>query len=277
MEKPAMKTTAVLVLAACAAGAAADGSFLTSGFIGREQYPQFRGIVGLPGSGFAVSPDGRLDFSGAMAYSTPVAFTPGGARVILGVGVYSYDREIQWLRSGKDATTGNGTGFISFGFDLPQAGQGMLGFASLSGGRDMTINLQYTPRQSGKVKVAVGALDFSGVGGSSGTGIQDDDDSSQSFYVVATGPLQEGVYASLGTGTRRYTGLFGNLSGNINRNFKGVVEYDGFNWNYGIAFNPGPFVKSDPFRDLPVRSPELTMFLGMVRGNRPAWSVVLSF
>lgn len=262
------------------AGALAAGAFAQVELVGRYRYPQFRGLSGLPGGGFSVNPDGTFGFKGAMAYTTPIAYTPGGARFAVGAGLVSNNTQLRFFRSGEkaDKAEGNGTGFFLAGFDMPYAGRLSGSLMVLSGVQDSALNFQFQPSIPGRFQLAAGVQDLAGVGGSGGT-FDEDRDSSQSFYLVGTAPMGEKGHFSLGGGTGRFRKGFANASYNVLNNVKGIVEFEGFHWNYGIAFNTGPLTRlpQGVLDELPSRVPELTLFLGMTRGKYATWSLVFSF
>jgi hypothetical protein len=268
------------LLAAAVLGSASL-CFAQTGLVGKDQFPQFRGLSGLSGSGFAVGPDGRPDFRGAMGYSAPIGHTLGGFRLAVGGGVISGNtNRLSFFRSESlknDATQGNGTGFALIGGDLGRYGRLAFGFTILSGVGDNVSHIQYSPPLQGPVQVGIGILDLGGSGGSSGEGLEGDDRTSLSSFGVVTGKVTEGVHASVGVGTRRFQKGFGSLSANFSPNFKALVEHDGFGWNYGVAYNPKAARAEDTWTVTDVRDIQFTMFLGMTKAKYPSWSLVVSF
>ncbi|HZH99331.1 MAG TPA: hypothetical protein VEX38_10200, partial [Fimbriimonadaceae bacterium] len=169
-----------------------------------------------------------------------------------------------------------------FGLSTP-LGNLTTGGMVLSGIGDSVLNLHFSPRlqkedeyslQEGpKIALGVGVQDVFSTGGSSGQNIdlRVGGRTSRSFYAVATAELSPDIYVSLGTGTRRFKGIFGNASVNVTPWLKGVAEYDAFNWNYGIA---GSLFQIPISSD---RSVQATAFLGFVRGKHLTWSLGFSF
>lgn len=263
-----------------AALAAAACSMAQVELIGQHRYPQFRGLSGLPGGGFAVKADGSLDFSGAMAYTTPIAYTPGGGRFVFAAGIISNNRKFRFFaeRGGADKAEGNGTAYGLAGLDVPGAGRLSTSFMMLSGVQDSVLNFQFQPLIPGNIQVAAGVQDISGVGGSGGT-FDQDRESSQSFYLVGTAPFGEKGHVSLGYGTKRFSKGFASASYTVIPRVKGVLEFEGFHWNYGVAVNTGPLWRrgASLMEETVGRNPELTMFVGLTRGKYATWSLAFSF
>ncbi|MCW5941709.1 MAG: hypothetical protein KIS66_05730 [Fimbriimonadaceae bacterium] len=263
-----MRTVAAsLILLGCANLGSAQ-----SGLAGRDQFPQFRGLTGLSGSGFAVGEDGRPGGRGPMAISTPIGHTLGKWSAVAGGAVVSPDRRFNARFPGRSAY-GNGNGFLLLGADLGRHGNLAATCDFLSSYSDTAWHLQYSPVLKGPVQVAVGVLDLTGNGGSSGQDLPGDERSSRSFFGVATVKVRDGAYVSLGTGTRRYQKGFGNASLDLAKSLQAVVEHDGFGWNYGLAFRPfgdqGPVVEG--------RRVKVTAFLGLVQSRYATWSVVIGY
>lgn len=245
---------------------------------GRDRFPQFRGLSGLSGAGFGVLANGRASFNGAMAYSTPIGHTLGGWSLAAGAGTISKNRTPVFFTTGSlDKTKGNGTAFFVAGLDLGPVGSLAGGFTFLSGFGDNVSTLQFSPLAKGPVQWSVGCQDLGGSGGSSGESSPGDGRSSRSFFGAVTYEVQEGVYATGGIGTRRFQKGFASLSGNLGKNFKALAEYDGFGLNYGVAFSPGPLGRINlPSLEV-TRTPEITVFLGMVKSRYATLSLVASF
>ncbi|RYG45062.1 hypothetical protein EON79_13495 [bacterium] len=238
---------------------------------GYHQYPQYRTMSGLPGSGFAVDPFGVIG-RGAISLSTPVAYSLGHGRLLFGAMSVSNSRRPRvQFGAGNGLRSGNGTGQAMYGLQLGRYGTLTSTVMVLSGTRDQAFNFHWTPPQrGGKVTYAVGVQDLLGDGGSSGTNVRGDGDSSSSLYAVATGEVAKETYVSLGYGTRRFGRPFGNASTTLLPNTKGYVEYDAFNWNFG-----GSFVVALGSQD---RTPSnLTLHAGLIRGKYLALSANISF
>lgn len=273
MRRELLCLAATAALSACAVPVLAQAELS-----GPDRFPQFRGLSGLSGGGYGVDQDGRASFRGAMAYSTPIGHTLGRWSIAAGTGLVSIDRKYRF-GSFKDSGTrdGNGTGFATVGLDLEQAGSLAFGFTLLSGVGDNVSNIQYSPRLTGPIKCSVGVQDLGGSGGSAGEGRPGDTDSSRSIYGAVTWQIKDGIYLTGGAGTRRFQKGFGSLSAGLGRNFRGLVEHDGWNFNYGIAYNPGPLYKVDSWDAGKVRTAEITVFAGIIQNRYAGWSVAVSF
>ncbi len=245
---------------------------------GRDRFPQLRGLSGLSGAGFGVLANGRPSFKGAMAYSTPIGHTLGGWSLAAGAGTISKNQTPVFFTTGNlDKTRGNGTSFFVAGLDLGPVGSLAGGFTFLSGLGDNISTLQFSPLAKGPVQWSLGCQDLGGSAGSSGEKQPGDDRTSRSFFGAVTYEVQEGVYATGGIGTRRFQKGFASLSGNLGNNFKALAEFDGFGLNYGIAYSPGALGRfSVPDLDM-TKIPEITLFLGMVKGRYATLSLVASF
>lgn len=237
---------------------------------GPDNFPQFRGVSALPGGGICLMPDGNPGANGALAFSTPIGFALGHYRLNFGASVVSNSGKFVGFRNSKGENEGNGTAYVIGGAELGSAGRASVSFMVLSSFGDNAWNIQYQPgQQKGPVWYSVGVQDVFGHGGSAGESIPGDSETSRSFYGVATGLIGENTYVSLGTGSRRFSKGFFNASTNIGRDYKGMVEHDGFNWNYGIACTLGT--------DRDDRARGFTVFLGYVRGKYLTWSVGASY
>ena len=234
-------------------------------------------MLGLPGSGFTLTKDGRVDASGALSLSTPVAYGLGNNRFVLGGASLSNSLRPRFPETGKNDDLnrgGNGTAQFLYGISLKQAGTLTPAIVFLSGHGDTVFNLQYTapPVGNGDVTYAIGVLDIAGSGGASGQGQPSDGDSTTSFYGVATytAPKYD-AHISLGIGSRRYEGLFGNASMTVIPNVKGYLEYDTFNVNGGVGWSiPMPSKSSG-------NQLGLVLQVGVVRGKYLSTSINFSF
>jgi len=242
---------------------------------GPGEYPQFRSMSGLPGSGYGVMSDGKIDPLGAWSLSTPIAYGLQPWQFAVGFGSLSPNSTPRFLDTSSGESKGNGTAQFTVGLPLGKYGQGTYTFMVLSGRLDNAGNFTWTPPgQKGCVKFAAGVQDISGGGGTQGEGVNGrDPGSSRSFFVVGTWEGPKGLHASLGKGTNRFQKLFGNVSANIAPNAKVVLEHDGFNWNYGVGYDLGRLGKSPrPGADIGA-----SLFLGVIRGKFAYWSVSFRF
>jgi hypothetical protein len=241
-----------------------------SDLVGKDRFPEFRHYAGLPGTIIGVDEAGKLGPKGAMGISTPVAHSLGRNQWAFGIGNTSFRGGLRFFEDKNGLADGTAWGLVGF---TTKAGEFSLGGMLLSTQRDNVMNLQFTPRTTwDNLKVAVGVQDAFNTGGSAGESIDlpNGGGNSRSLYAVATVKLLEGAYASLGTGTRRFQGAFGNVSAEIARGFKGVIEYDTFNWNYGIAAEVAQVKVAD-------RELSWNVFVGQIRGKYWTWSVGVRF
>jgi hypothetical protein len=260
-----MKLTCIVAIAATLITASSAQVDLK----GQRRYPQFRGLSGLPGGGYGVLPDGKLSITGAVAFTTPIAYTPGSGRFVVGTGLVSNHRKLRFFsdRADGDKAEGNGTAFALVGWELANAGRLATTFVMFSGIQDSGVNVQFQPRSPSKVAIAFGVQDATGRGGAGGT-LEEDMASSRSFYIVATIPVKDLAYISAGLGSKRFKEGFANASFSLGRGLKGVVEFEGYHWNYGVAFDLGSWRKLR--RE---GAPQATMYLGFTRGKYATWSL----
>ena len=247
-----------------------------SELLGQGQYPQFRGLSGLPGGGFGVSPDGRLGWRGAMAFSSPVAYSLRPGRAAFAYGSVSRDEALRFgNNSGGDANVdANGTAVALYGVDL-RAGWLTIGGMLFSGLYDSGINLHFTPSQGERdLQFGFGVQDIGGGGGTAGANFPTDDNSSASPYVVGTGRLRGDSYASLGIGAGRFHRPFGSVSAPIFNRARGVVEHDGYNINVFLAYSPS-FGRYDEFGE--EREGGATLTLGLTRGKYATAAIAIHF
>jgi hypothetical protein len=136
-----------------------------------------------------------------------------------------------------------------------------------SGVQDSGVNVQFQPRSPSKVAIAFGVQDATGRGGTGGS-LEEDMASSRSFYIVGTIPVKDLAFISAGLGTRRFRKGFANTSFTMGRGLKGVVEFEGYHWNYGVALDLGSWRKLRR-----AGAPQATMYLGLTRGKYATWSL----
>ncbi|MCB8932719.1 MAG: hypothetical protein H6534_04680 [Chthonomonadaceae bacterium] len=259
----------LLAFALCLSAAASAQSEL----VGEGQFPQTRTLSALPGGVIGVLPDGTPSFRGASALSTPIAFSLSNWHYAFALGTTSATALPRFFERDK-------TGEFN---DANSTAYGMVGIPSRFGSftvslmlisrllKETTINVQWTPSgQRGPVTVGYGVQDL---WNTSGTHVPFESRSATSHFVVATAKLPRGGYASLGTGTQRFNGVFGNVSLPVAERWKAIAEYDTYNWNGGVAYDMGRL--SNPLA--PRRPMEATAFFGYVRGKYATWTVGVSF
>lgn len=240
-----------------------SGAWGQSELAGKQQYPQFRGLSGLPGGGFGVLPSGRPGSLGAAALATPVGYTLG--RGSFAAGIFNTGSTNNPFRFDSDerGNHSNGSAFGMAGFGHRGCRLTISGMVLSSAG-DSELNLQFSPPAIGKLGIAAGVQDVFDVAGASGEAIDlQRHFSSRSLYVVGTYEVARGTFVSIGKGDRRFEGVFGNVSAPISDRLRAMVEHDGFNFNGGFFYNTGKIGSS--LNDMNVL--EANVFLGLVRGK----------
>ena len=235
---------------------------------GKQQYPQFRVLSGLPGGGFGVTPDGKTSVTGAAALTTPIGYTMGTGSYAAGffnTGVDNNPFRLDTNGIGRSGSTSRSNGSAFYMFGLSYKGYRLTASNMVLSTRlDNVFNFQLSPPNVGKLGLAVGVQDAFDSGGASGEGLDGKNNlSSRSLYAVGTYDLGHGVYATLGKGERRFQGIIGNASAPITPRLRALVEYDGFNFNGGLLYGTGKGLRVG---DDNARS-ELSFFLGTVRGK----------
>jgi hypothetical protein len=234
-------------------------------FIGPNLFPEFRNLSGLPGGGVGVLPNGRVSIQGALALSTPVAYSLGARQYQIVGANMSFDQQIRWVewKGGQQdlSRMANGSAMVGAGFTVDNLNITASGLW-LSGQWDNVLNLHFSSaRPFGKIGFGVGVQDVFGHGGSSGDGIADDERTSSSLYAVATYEVSPGIYLSGGWGSRRFENGFGGASIGLGSYARAFAEYDGWHWNYGLGAAAGP----------------LHVSLGQVAGKHTTWTIGLAF
>jgi len=245
------------------------------------QYPEFRSISGLPGGGFGVLRNGTPDISGAMALSTPIGYTLGHDSFFLAGadtsnnGTFSFP--VLTKRNGDVFPNGgNGTGVAMFGTTTP-IGEVSATFELLSGQFNSVYNFQWTPKQAPESEqgatFSLGVQDIRGHGGTGGNAYDNSHTgwTSRSTYVAATRQVCDNAFVSVGVGANRFRTVFGNASYGFAKRFKAVGEYDGFNFNYGLAADLGRF------NFYAGRDAHVIAFLGAVDGKYATWTLGFTF
>ncbi|MFM9872935.1 MAG: hypothetical protein ACKVQS_05660 [Fimbriimonadaceae bacterium] len=246
-----------------AASATCQSSFYRPG-----QYPSMRNLNGLPGQGYGINRLGHPDFHGAFSYSTPVAYTLTDWHWVLSGTFVSNNLTPRFSDNSRNggSNSANGTAVLQIGAKVGTYGDFSYGFSVLSSQLDNIGSAQFTPTQTGPVVFAIGVMDVSGSGGSSGFGNPNDNNSSRSPYLVTTYEPTPGTFLSLGYGSTRYRGVFGSVSTTITSRFKALLEYDTFHWNQMLAYDIGK-----------VGNAHLTATLGTQAGRYAAWAISVSF
>ena len=231
---------------------------------GKDQYPQYRVLSGLPGGGFGVLPSGRPSIDGAAALATPIGYALGNHGAI---GLFNTTTSLNPFQfDGRNAREQNSNGTAFFMVGGSYAGfHGTASYMILSTHLDAAFNFQVSAPLIGRLGLAVGVQDLDGGGGAAGTGfsLALDRRSSRSVFAVGTYDLGNRAYVSLGVGDRRFRGAFGNASAPIAGRLRGLVEYDAFNFNGGLLYNMGPFHGLGEH----AKGVESNLFVGLVRAK----------
>lgn len=216
-----------------------------------------------------------------MGISTPVAYSLGNLH--FDVGLSNTSSSAGKLAFDQNQQNTNGTSWVMGGIATP-LGDLTASYMVLSRIGDSAFNFHFSPRMFNperdkyaadirRVDFGFGIQDAFNTGGASGQAIDNatGGGNSTSVYAVGTYRFSEDIYASLGTGTNRFRGLFGNVSANMTPYAKAILEYDRFNWNYGIALKAGEFSTGEN------RTGHISVFLGEIRGKYLTWGVNLAF
>lgn len=265
------KLTALLTLGTLGLAAAASAQ---EAFGANGQYAQFRNLSGLPGGTFGVSRNGLPDSRGAMAISTPIAYSLKGGSFSATLANTSYDSHFRALTKVKQNDFGwssNGTATAMAGISTGM-GDFTIGMTVVSGAFENSYSAMYTPSgQKGRFTFGFGAEGIFSGGGFLGPGFHSNADRVISAFSVVTCELDNDIYVSAGIGTSRFSQGFFNASAGLTKTIRATVEHDGFGWNYGVGMEIGR-VKVGQNRAI-----KLNTFVGMIQTRYAFWSVGLSF
>lgn len=204
-----------------------------------EDYPQYRYMSGLPGSGYAVDPDGYVGFDGALQMNVPVAYTPSSGNYLVTYHSSAVNGGIEISFGGDDA---NGTGTIAAGFGPD--GNGLYLAAMLTGNGNWgepahNIQYQILSETDSRPAVAIGIVDIFNMRPEKRSEIFEG--GGRSFYAVATRGYPDARYPSywtVGVGDGRFNDrLFGGVCVDVSPRLKLAAEYDGWNVNVGAAWD----------------------------------------
>jgi hypothetical protein len=209
-----------------------------------------------------------------MSFSTPIGYSLSNWHVsVIGANTsdYQFFRLPHFAGSlVQDDSLGKLS--IQAGASLGRLGSLTASFMEVSSDRDSAFSFEYqAPLFYKGIGLGVGVQDIAGERGDRPVG-QPGVLSSRSLFAVATAPLPYGIYVSAGMGDRRFGKGFGNVSAPIGNRFKAVLEYDGFNFNEALAFDPRALQSLKLFR----RTVSTTMMIGFVRSKYAFWSLNLA-
>jgi hypothetical protein len=241
---------------------------------GKGQFPQFRNLSGLPGGGFAVTPEGAPDVRGALSLSTPIAYSLTDSRIVVQYASQSNDRRFRFDSPRQEGIRGtNATGTAMIGLPIDDWRVTLTGMF-LSSDHDSVLNVHVQPPLGGKDwAVGFGAQDFFSTGGAAGTNHPNDRDLSRSLYAVGTYRFAEGIYVSGGVGTERFKKGFVGASAPVGDSARVSLEQDGYGFN-GFALYE---VKALERVSGTKRDARVLLGVGLVKMKHPVWSVGLSF
>lgn len=244
---------------------------------GEKSYTSFRGMSGLSGGGFGVGMDGRITLRGATALSTPVGFTLGPRQwYVYGSNLSSnlsprFPSRIDFQNDATRNSNGSAGLMASWGTSV---GTFAVGGVLTTGDLDSSLNLQFQPAgQKGTTRISIGVQDlFSTSAANNGTVQQTlGGGNSMSPFVVASTSVGRDTYVSYGVGANRFKGPFGSLSMPVGP-VQGFVEYDTFNWNFGLTAR----IWRKEY-DLGIREQSAWVSAGVVRGKYLYWSIGFAF
>jgi hypothetical protein len=225
---------------------------------GRATYPQMRGLSMLPGGGFGVTATGNVSPNGALAISSPIAYSLKSGQYFVGFSMRPQtDRLFEYK---PDLTDYNGYAMAGLSTDI---GNFTFVVTTVSRLGEPGLNVHWNPIQRENFAVGVGVQDVFSDNGSAGAGSPFDNETSRSIYAVVTVPIYDVAYISGGWGTRRFDKGFVSASVRFTSRTALSVEHDGFNWNAGLLYALP--LTTDSFTG-EMRS-SANFFLGTIRGK----------
>lgn len=204
---------------------------------------QYANIAPLPGDGIALDPSGKPDGKGALHIGIPIAYTPGEDYVQLGAFLGSYIGDYGTRPGNDPGQMGNGTGVIGIGFGRKYRVYGSAMAVSAIPFLDSKVisaQVQVLEETEKWPAVAIGGHDLNRK--ERRELVRATSNQNVGWYGVATRKIAMGgndFYATLGYGSGKFLDrYFGGVSIPINDNFTATTEYDGFQWNGGVAYRP---------------------------------------
>lgn len=226
-----------------------------------------------------MKPDGTPSIAGAFSMSSPIAYSLSDKHMAIGLSNTSFTHDFKFPSGNQKGS--NGTAWAMLGFSKENWGALTVGGTIISiphhfPGRN-TLSAEYTPPIHLKaISFGLGMQDITGNAGSSGEGIENivGRGHSNSAFAVATADLGGGAFLSAGTGSQRFRHSFVNGSYLVHERYKLFAEHDGFNFNYGVAAELGPYLGGESEDS---GHANVTMMIGLVRSRYPTWSVNVTF
>lgn len=217
-------------------------------------YHEFRHISGLPGGGYGVSPEGKLDFGGTLQLNIPVGYTPGAGQAAVSLHSMATSGGVR-LGLGNSGDT-DGTLTLGWGMSL---GGHEVWVADMETAEkwesSYNVQVQVASPRGRRPGLAVGVVDL--LNQRPATVARPFAGEARSLYVAAThrtGAPDHPVYWTTGIGSGRFRSrLFAGVSYQASRRVKLVAEYDSWNVNVGTAY------RAPLSREL-----DLTVLLGLI-------------
>lgn len=199
---------------------------------------QFMNVAPLPGSGFALSPQGEADGRGAVQLNIPVAYTPGIDFIT--IGGYAGDRPAMFVHDPYD----NGSAVIGMG--LTKWPRFYISAMAVSTeieteSRVANAQLQIVNDNQEHPALAFGVQDLL----NKEWDVHNKCNTYPSYYGVLTKKIEvnafgkRNVYLTLGNGSGRFLdSWFGGVSMPINDSVNVCIENDGYQWNKAVFIRP---------------------------------------
>jgi hypothetical protein len=264
-----MRALTVICFAAVTSLGFADNSLLAPG-----QFLELRSLSGLAGGGFGLLQNGTPSIQGAVSLTTPIGFSLGGG--IFDIGAIDRSDNDGPEMINYNHSTGyhsHGTVQLMGGIGTP-AGNFTLTYEIVSTQWDQIYNAQWQlPLKLKNGGVSIGVQNFTNRPEASYDHGPGEDADSRSFFAVGTYEVTHGDFVSLGVGTARFKGVFGNASALLTTNLKATLEYDTLAWNAGLAYSFGKIRGLGDNWD----HNETTLWLGYLDGENLAIALNFAF
>ena len=191
-----------------------------------EVWPQFGNIAPLPGAGMAVDADGNSDGLGALQINVPVAYNPRWGYLLFSAYAGNYTNV-----HNEDFGNGSGVFGMTFGARPRLYISAMQVSREIGEAKVLSCQVMLTEETPDRPAIAVGVQD-----------ILKKEPNGRSPYAVLTKSLtlsDTQLYATLGYGGGRFLeSVFGGLSVPLGGHFNLAAEWDGFQFNTGLAWRP---------------------------------------
>ncbi len=205
---------------------------------------QYANIAPLPGDGIALDPSGKPDGKGAIQIGIPVAYTPGQDYVQLGAYLGNYIGNFSTQPSNSTGKMGNGTGVIGIGFGSKYRAYGSIMAVSAIPFKDSKVisaQVQVLEETEKWPALSIGGHDLNRK--ERHELLRATSNQKVGWYAVATKKIAMGgndFYTTFGYGSGKFLDrFFGGISIPVSDNLSLTGEYDGFQYNSGVAYRPG--------------------------------------